>query len=92
MDGQMMTLADTSTLNVFAQLESLSLADDVKAEIKLVMSAEIRRIEIELSMMLTDLKASFEADIEALRKAGKVLPEDHMLQPLQQVRVVDSSV
>lgn len=83
MDGQMISLADAASANVFAQLETLVIADDVRAEIKQVMSAEVRRIEIELSMMLTDLKASYDKDIADLKAQGKTLPADHDLQPLE---------
>jgi hypothetical protein len=50
-----------------------------------VMSGEIRRVEIELSLMLTDLKKSYDDDIAALRADGKVLPADHDLTPLVRV-------
>ncbi len=82
MDGQMISLADMASLNVFAQLQIDNPA--LAEEIKQVMSAEVRRIEIELSLMMTDLKRSFDDDIESLRATGKVLPEDHLLSPAQQ--------
>lgn len=80
MDGQIMTLADMSAMNVFAQVsvDNPALAE----EIKQVMSAEIRRVEIELSIMLTDLKKSYDDDIAALKAQGKTLPADHDLSPL----------
>jgi hypothetical protein len=76
----MMTLADMASQNVFAQLkiDSPALAE----EIRQVMSGEIRRVEIELSIMLTDLKASYDADIAALKEQGKSLPSDHDLTPI----------
>ena len=79
MEG-MGTLADMASQNVFAQL---TVTDPALAEeIKLVMSAEVRRIEVELSIMLTDLKKSYDDDIEALKAQGKSLPSDHDLTPL----------
>ncbi len=83
MDGQMLSLADMASQNVFAQvvINDPALAE----EIKQVMSAEIRRVEIELSIMLTDLKASYDTDIAALKAQGKTLPADHELQPLETV-------
>lgn len=79
MEG-MLSLADLASQNVFAQLaiDDPSLAD----EIKQVMSGEIRRVEIELSIMITDLKKSYDDDIAALKAQGKSLPADHDLSPL----------
>jgi hypothetical protein len=79
MDG-MVTLADMASMNVFSQvaIDNPALAE----EIKLVMSAEIRRVEIELSIMLSDLKKSYDDDIAALKAQGKTLVEGHDLQPL----------
>jgi hypothetical protein len=79
MDG-MVTLADMASMNVFAQLtiDNPALAE----EIKLVMAGEIRRVEIELSIMITDLKKSYDDDIAALKAQGTELPADHDLQPL----------
>ena len=80
MEGQMMTLADLASQNVFAQIniDNPALAD----EIKQVMSGEIRRVEIELSIMLSDLRKSYDDDIAALKAQGKSLPADHDLSPL----------
>ncbi len=80
MEG-MMSLADMASLNVFAQvkIDNPALAE----EIKQVMSGEIRRVEIELSLMLTDLKKSYEDDIAALKAKGLSLPEDHDLTPIE---------
>ncbi len=80
MEG-MMSLADMASLNVFAQvkIDNPALAE----EIKQVMSGEIRRVEIELSLMLTDLKKSYDDDIEALKAQGKSLPSDHDLTPVE---------
>lgn len=80
MEGQMMTLADLASQNVFAQL---TISDPALAEeIKAIMSGEIRRVEIELSIMITDLKKSYDDDIAALKAQGKSLPVDHDLSPL----------
>jgi hypothetical protein len=75
-ESNLVTLADMAAMNVFSQvkIDNPALAE----EITLVMKGEIRRVEIELSIMLTDLKASFEADVAALKTIGK-LPEDSML-------------
>ena len=80
MDGQMVSLADMASQNVFAQLsiDNPELAQEIIA----VMDAEIRRVEIELSIMLTDLKKSFDDDIAALKAKGISLPEGHMLESL----------
>jgi hypothetical protein len=79
MDG-MLSLADMASQNVFAQLkiDNIELAN----EITQVMQGEIRRVEIELSIMLTDLKKSYDDDIEALKAQGKSLPANHDLSPL----------
>ena len=79
MEG-MLSLADLASQNVFAQLtvSDPALADEIKS----VMSGEIRRVEIELSIMITDLKKSYDDDIAALKAQGKSLPADHDLQPL----------
>jgi hypothetical protein len=75
-ENALVSLADMATMNVFAQLK----VDDpaLAEEITQVVHGEIRRIEIEFSIMLLDLKDSFAADVETLRSSGK-LPEDHML-------------
>jgi hypothetical protein len=80
MEG-MLSLADLASQNVFAQLkiDNPALAD----EIKQVMSGEIRRVEIELSIMITDLKKSYDDDIAALKAQGKSLPADHDLTPIE---------
>jgi hypothetical protein len=79
MEG-MLSLADLASQNVFAQLQ---LDDPTLAEeIKSVIHGEIRRVEIELSIMLTDLKKSYDDDIAALKAQGKSLPADHDLTPL----------
>jgi hypothetical protein len=80
MEG-MVSLADLSAMNVFSQwrINDPALAE----EIKTVMSGEIRRVEIELSIMLSDLKKSYDDDIAALKAQGKSLPADHDLQPLE---------
>ena len=75
-EGDLITLADMSTLNVFAQLEIKD--PELAAEIKQVMQAEIRRVEIELSIMMMDLRKNFEEDIAALKATG-LLPEGHIL-------------
>jgi hypothetical protein len=54
---------------------------DLADEIMAVVSGEIRRIEIEFSIMLTDLRDSFATDIAMLKAEGK-LPEDHILHAL----------
>ena len=79
MEG-MLSLADLASMNVFAQLTISDPA--LSEEIKAVMHGEIRRVEIELSIMLTDLKKSYDDDIAALKAQGKSLPADHDLQPL----------
>ena len=80
MEG-MMTLADLASQNVFAHLaiDNPALADEIKA----VMSGEIRRVEIELSIMISDLKKSYDDDIAALKAQGKSLPADHDLTPIE---------
>ncbi len=85
MEG-MLSLADLASQNVFAQLaiDNPALAEEIKA----VMSGEIRRVEIELSIMITDLKKSYDDDIAALKAQGKSLPEDHDLTPLQAANAV----
>jgi hypothetical protein len=80
-EGDLITLADMSTLNVLAQLEIKD--PELAAEIKQVMQAEIRRVEIELSIMITDLKKSYDDDIAALKVQGKSLPADHDLTPIE---------
>jgi len=77
MDGQMVSLADMASQNVFAQLKIDN--PELAQEIITVMSSEIRRVEIELSIMLTDLKKSFADDVAALKAKGTPLPDDHML-------------
>ena len=79
MDG-LMSLADLASMNVFAQLtiDNPALAEEIKS----VMAGEIRRVEIELSIMMTDLKKSYDEDIDALKAEGKTLPADHDLVPL----------
>ena len=80
MEG-LLSLADLASQNV---LPSLTISDPALAEeIKAVMSGEIRRVEIELSIMITDLKKSYDDDIAALKAQGKSLPADHDLQPLE---------
>lgn len=80
MEG-MLSLADLASQNVFAQLTIDN--PELAAEITQVMQGEIRRVEIELSIMLTDLKNSYSSDIAALKTQGKTLPADHDLQPLE---------
>jgi hypothetical protein len=78
-EGDLITLASMSTMNVFAQLEikDPALAD----EIKLVVAGEIRRVEIEFSIMLMDLRKNFEEDVASLKEKG-LLPEAHILNVL----------
>ena len=80
MEG-LLSLADLASMNVFAQLtiDNPALAEEIKS----VMAGEIRRVEIELSIMMTDLKKSYDEDIDALKAEGKALPADHDLQPLE---------
>jgi hypothetical protein len=78
-EGDLVTLADMSTMNVFAQLEIDDL--DLAEEIRLVIAGEIRRVEIEFSIMLMDLRKNFSEDIASLKAAGK-LPEGHILDVL----------
>lgn len=80
-EGDLITLADMSTLNVFAQLEIKD--PELAAEIKQVMQAEIRRVEIELSIMMMDLRKNFAEDVAALKASG-VLPEGHILNGPQE--------
>jgi hypothetical protein len=81
MEGQMVSLADMASMNVFAQLQIDN--PELATEIKAVMAGEIRRVEIELSLMLTDLKKSYDDDIAALKAKGLELPADHDLTPLE---------
>ena len=80
-EGDLVTLASMSTMNVFAQLEisDPELAD----EIKLVISGEIRRVEIEFSIMLMDLRKNFEEDVASLKEKG-LLPDGHILNVLEE--------
>ncbi len=80
-EGDLVTLADMSAMNVFAQLQIDN--PDLAAEIKMVIAGEIRRVEIELSIMMMDLRMSFEEDIAALKAAGQ-LPEGHILNGPQE--------
>ncbi len=80
-EGDLVTLADMSAMNVFAQLQIDN--PDLAAEIKMVIAGEIRRVEIELSIMMMDLRKSFEEDIAALKAAGQ-LPEGHILNGPQE--------
>jgi hypothetical protein len=80
MEG-MVTLADMASQNVFAQLNIDN--PELAQEILSVMQGEIRRVEIELSIMLTDLKKSYDGDIAALKAEGKSLPADHDLTPVE---------
>ena len=78
-ENNLVSLADMAKQNIFAQLtiDNPELAEEIAA----VISGEIRRIEIEFSIMLADLKDSFAVDVELLKAEGK-LPEDHMLHAL----------
>ena len=78
-ENDLVTLADMSSMNVFAQLEidDPELAD----EIKLVIAGEIRRVEIEFSIMLMDLRKNFSEDVASLKEKG-LLPEGHILNVL----------
>ncbi len=80
-EGDLVTLADMSAMNVFAQLQIDN--PELAAEIKMVIAGEIRRVEIELSIMMMDLRKSFEEDIAALKAAGQ-LPEGHILNGPQE--------
>ena len=80
-EQDLITLADMSTLNVFAQLEIKD--PELAAEIKQVMQAEIRRVEIELSIMMMDLRKNFAEDVASLKASG-VLPEAHILIVLEE--------
>lgn len=78
-EGDLVTLAEMSTLNVFAQLEIDN--PELAEEIRLVMSNEIRRVEIELSLMMLDMRKNMEEDVASLKASG-VLPEAHILNVL----------
>ncbi len=80
-EGDLVTLADMSAMNVLAQLQIDN--PELAAEIKMVIAGEIRRVEIELSIMMMDLRKSFEEDIAALKAAGQ-LPEGHILNGPQE--------
>ena len=80
-EGDLVTLADMSAMNVFAQLQIDN--PELAAEIKMVIAGEIRRVEIELSIMMMGLRKSFEEDIAALKAAGQ-LPEGHILNGPQE--------
>ena len=80
-EGDLVTLADMSAMNVFAQLQIDN--PELAAEIKMVIAGEIRRVEIELSIMMMNLRKSFEEDIAALKAAGQ-LPEGHILNVSQE--------
>ena len=80
-EGDLVTLADMSAMNVFAQLQIDN--PELAAEIKMVIAGEIRRVEIELSIMMMDLRKSFGEDIAALKAAGQ-LPEGHILNGPQE--------
>lgn len=80
-ENTLVSLADMATMNVFAQLQIDN--PELAAEIKAVMAGEIRRVEIELSIMLSDIRDSFSKDVESLRETGK-LPDDHMLHVLME--------
>jgi hypothetical protein len=77
----LVSLADMATMNVFAQLKIHN--PELLAEITAVMKGEIRRVEIELSIMLSDIRDSFSKDVAELRASGK-LPDDHMLHVLME--------
>jgi hypothetical protein len=80
-EGDLVTLADMSSMNVFAQLEIDN--PELAEEIKLVISGEIRRVEIELSIMMMDMRKNFAEDIASLKAKG-VLPEGHILNVLEE--------
>ncbi len=80
-EGDLVTLADMSAMNVFAQLQIDN--PELAAEIKMVIAGEIRRVEIELSIMMMDLRKNFEEDIAALKATGQ-LPEGHILNGPQE--------
>ena len=80
-EGDLVTLATMSTMNVFAQLEidNPELAD----EIRLVIACEIRRVEIEFSIMMMDLRKNFEEDVASLKEKG-LLPDGHILNVMSE--------
>lgn len=80
-ENDLVTLADMSTMNVFAQLEIDN--PELAEEIKTVIAGEIRRVEIEFSIMLFDLRKNFEEDVASLKATG-LLPEGHILNVLQE--------
>ena len=80
-EGDLVTLADMSAMNVFAQLQIDN--PELAAEIKMVIAGEIRRVEIELSIMMMNLRKNFEEDIASLKAAGQ-LPEGHILNVSQE--------
>jgi hypothetical protein len=78
-ENNLVTLADMSTMNVFAQLEIDN--PELAEEIKQVIAGEIRSIEINFSLLLLDLRKSFEDDVASLKEKG-LLPEGHLLNVL----------
>ena len=80
-EGDLVTLADMSAMNVFAQLQIDN--PELAAEIKMVIAGEIRRVEIELSIMMMDLRKNFAEDVASLKASG-VLPEGHILNVLEE--------
>lgn len=78
-EQDLVTLADCSIANVFSQLEITDPA--LAEEIEIVVRNEIRRVEIELSLMISDMRKNFEEDIKSLKETG-VLPEAHILNVL----------
>ena len=82
-EGNLITLADMAINNVFDQLDLDALTDEHKEEIREIMRNEIRRVEIELSVMIMDMRNLFADDIEALKTTGK-LPDDHFLNVVRE--------
>ena len=82
-ENNLVTLAEMATNNVLDQLELDKLQPEHIEEIKMIMRNEIRRVEIELSVMIMDMRNLFAADIEALKTAGK-LPDDHFLNVVRE--------
>ena len=75
-EDDLITLADCSIANVHDQLPELTKLEEsnpaLAAEIALIIRSEVRSLEINFSLLLSDLRKSFEEDLARL-------PADHML-------------
>ncbi len=83
-DDGLITLADASIANVRAQIDALPELSKLEesnpalaAEIELIIRSEIRSIEINFSLLLSDLRKNFEEDLARL-------PAEHMLNVMAQ--------